>query len=225
MKKTMIFFLMAFMVVIASCDTSDPTSNIPISKPVSGQIPSINKLVLEGTPLNGRIISEINSRTTKTEYNALQRLYDTVWFQTEQDEDDGVVEVETEFLFFKNIGGIVQIEEREIENGIMEEPDSDSEYETLTETDFTIDTTKLNAFVAKNTEFENGVADDEAEWEGYWLKDATTLYVIDGNLKSDVVRDLTAMIIPNADLSRYDDNKYLLSEDSTIVGIVPNPRS
>ena len=154
-------------------------------------------------------------------YNALDRLYDTVWFQTEQDEDDGVVEVETEFLFFKQFGDGVKIEEREMENGFMEEPDSDDEYETLTDIDDTIDTTDLNAFVALNTKYENGVA-DEAEYEGYWLKDAKTLYVIDGDNEQLVTDELKAMLkMTDAALElRYGaDDKYILSEDSTIVGI------
>ena len=224
MKNTIVLFLMVSMVLMVSCSTSGPNGS---DKPVSGQIPSTDKTVLEGTPLNGKAISEMSSTDTRSavkagEYNALDRLYDTVWFQTESEYDDGVLEEETEFLFFKNIGGTVRLEEREMENGVMEKPDGDNEYETLTVLDDIIDSENLNAFVAKNTEYENGVVDnDEPEWEGYWLKDAKTLYVIDGKSSEAVTADLKAMILPGANLSQYDDDRYLLSEKSDIVEIVP----
>ena len=221
MKKTIVLFLMVSMVLVVSCSTSDPNDT---KKPVSGQIPSTEKTVLEGTPLNGKAISEMSSRAVALVENhtALDRLYDTVWFQTESEYDDGVLEEETEFLFFKNIGGKVRLEEREMENGVMEKPDRDNEYEELTEIDDIDKAGKNNAFVAKNTEYENGVVDDdEPEWEGYWLKDAKTLYVIDGGTPTAVSDKLKEMILPGANLSLYNDHRYLLSEKSDIVDIVP----
>ena len=208
MKK----ILMILLFGVTACSTVGEHGN----KPVSGQIPSTKKAVLNGTSL--KTVTRAGG-----EFNALERLFDTVWFQTETDEDDGVVETETEFLFFKNIDDIVQLEEKEMENGVIEEPSNDNEYSTLTEMDDTVDPIKLNAFVAKNTEFENGIA-DEAEYEGYWLKDSKTLYVIDGDIKTDVIAELKAMLkMTDAEIAtKYDeDNKYILSEKAEITDVNP----
>lgn len=194
------------------------------NKPISGQIPSTDKTVLAGRTIGTSAETKTVSERADTEYTLLDRLYDTVWFQTAIDEDDGVVETETEFLFFKKIDNIVQLEEKEMENGVMEAPDKDNEYSALTEVKV-VDLEKLNAFVAKNTEFENGAADDdEVEFEGYWLKDEKTLYVIDGDTDVEVTANLQAMMAMTATelAKKYDeDNKYILSETAEIVEVKP----
>ena len=228
-----ILVLVFMMSVVISCGDDEKGSSV---KPISGQIPSDNKLVLAGTAISNSasIVAEASTTVDVTEsadptvdpvptvYPLLDRLYDTVWFQSEEDIDDGVVEVETEFLFFKKIGTTVRLDEVEMENGIIDPPDGDNEYSELTEIDNTVDTTTLNAFVAKNIEFENGVVDD-AEYEGYYLRNNRTLYVIDGNTKLEVKATLQRMLtLPDAQLeSTYNDDRYLLSEKPA-VEVVPN---
>ncbi len=217
---------MILIIGIISCTDEKGTT----TKPISGQIPSDNKLVLEGTPITNNVsIATVPTSavdgietTDAIEYNLLDRLYDTVWFQSEEDIDDGVVEVETEFLFFKKIGSTVRLDEVEMENGIIDPPDGDNEYSELTEIDNTVDTATLNAFVAKNIEFENGHIDD-AEYEGYYLKDNRTLYVIDDDTAQQVKTKLQAMIqLTDAQLElHYNDDRYLLSE-KPVVDVVPN---
>ena len=217
------------MITIISCTEDKGTT----TKPISGQIPSDDKLVLAGTPITN--IASIETIPTSTidetetpkatEYYLLDRLYDTVWFQSEEDIDDGIVEIETEFLFFKKIGSTVRLDEVEMENGIIDPPDGDNEYSELHEIDNTIDTTTLNAFVAKNIEFENGHIDD-AEYEGYYLRDNKTLYVIDEDTEQQVKTKLQTMIAITDDTTlelQYNDDRYILSEKPTIGEIVPLP--
>ena len=230
-----ILVLVFMMSVVISCGDDEKGSSV---KPISGQIPSDNKLVLEGTAISNSasIVAEASTTVDVTEsadptvdpvptvYPLLDRLYDTVWFQSEEDIDDGVVEVETEFLFFKKIGTTVRLDEVEMENGIIDPPDGDNEYSELTEIDNTVDTTTLNAFVAKNIEFENGAVDD-AEYEGYYLRDNRTLYVIDGGSKVAVASVLKSMLsMTEADLERkYNEDRYLLSEKPNIGELIPTP--
>ena len=219
--------LAIMMIAVISC--ADDDSSGSRTKPVSGQIPSENKLVLNGTPISsGASVVAITERVdpivdpAPTEYFLLDRLYDTVWFQSEEDIDDGVVEVETEFLFFKKIGNTVRLDEVEMENGIIDPPDGENEYSELTVIDNTVNTGTLNAFVAKNIEFENGVVDG-AEYEGYYLRDKRTLYVIDGKTVPQVKTALQAMIAITDDATlelQYNDDRYILSEKPTIGDII-----
>ena len=223
MKNILLAFMM--ITVISCTDESGSTT-----KPISGQIPSDNKLVLAGTPI-GNSVSNIQASSNLaegtetprvTEFSLLDRLYDTVWFQSEEDIDDGILEVETEFLFFKKIGDTVRLDEVEMENGIIDPPDGDNEYSILTNIDNTVDTTTLNAFVAKNIEFENGNVDD-AEYEGYYLRNNKTLYVVDDGTVQQVTTTLQAMIAITDDAQlelQYNDDRYLLSEKPTIGSII-----
>ncbi len=222
--------LLAFMMItVISCTDENGST----TKPISGQVPSDNKLVLAGTPI-GNSVSNIQASSNlaegteipkATEFSLLDRLYDTVWFQSEEDIDDGILEVETEFLFFKKVGDTVRLDEVEMENGIID-TDDENEYSILTDLDTTTaDPTKLNAFVARNIEFENGRPDndDEAEYEGYYLRDNRTLYVIDDGTVQQVNAKLQAMIaIPNDTQLEllYNDDRYILSEKPTIGSII-----
>ena len=117
-----------------------------------------------------------NKAENERVYSVLTRLYSTVWFQTEEEQDDGKVETESTFLYFN---GDSKVEERELETG---EPD-ESEYSiveivegikfvTSQNNDANRD---RNACVVKNTE----LGDNDSEYQLYYLKDENTLYVIE----------------------------------------------
>lgn len=147
------------------------------------------------------------------EYSVLTRLYSTVWFQTEEEQDNGKVETETTFLFFNKDS---EIEERELETG---EPD-ESDYSKLEiVSGITLATTQngenrdRNACVVKNTE----IVGNDTEYELYYLKDENTLYVIEltekytkaielQNRAESIIKDLEGN---NA--SSYNKDKYALS--------------
>lgn len=151
-------------------------------------------------------------------YSVLTRLYNTVWFQTEEEKDNGRVETETTFLFFNSDS---KMEERELETG---EPD-ESEYSlvkivdgiTLTTSQNGGDTTRdRNACVVKNNELD----DNDTEYQLYYLKDENTLYVIELTEKfteasklqtkaQDIIKELEGDNAANK--NKYNEDKYALS--------------
>ncbi|TXJ34552.1 hypothetical protein [Brachyspira aalborgi] len=148
-------------------------------------------------------------------YSVLTRLYSTVWFQTEEEQDDGKVETESTFLYFNEDS---KVEERELETG---EPD-ESEYSTveivegieLVTSQNNGDTNRdRNACVVKNTE----LGDNDSEYQLYYLKDENTLYVIEltekytktnelQNRAKSIIRELEGN-----DASKHNKDKYALS--------------
>lgn len=159
----------------------------------------------------------INNSKAENErvYSVLTRLYSTVWFQTEEEQDDGKVETESTFLYFNEDS---KVEERELETG---EPD-ESEYSTveivegieLVTSQNNGDTNRdRNACVVKNTE----LGDNDSEYQLYYLKDENTLYVIEltekytktnelQNRAKSIIRELEGN-----DASKYNKDKYALS--------------
>ncbi|TXJ41779.1 hypothetical protein [Brachyspira aalborgi] len=155
-----------------------------------------------------------NKAENERVYSVLTRLYSTVWFQTEEEQDDGKVETESTFLYFN---GDSKVEERELETG---EPD-ESEYSIVE----IVEGIKLvtsqnndanrdrNACVVKNTE----LGDNDSEYQLYYLKDENTLYVIEltekytktnelQNRAESIIRELEGN-----DASKYNKDKYALS--------------
>lgn len=155
-----------------------------------------------------------NKAENERVYSVLTRLYSTVWFQTEEEQDDGKVETESTFLYFN---GDSKVEERELETG---EPD-ESEYSIVE----IVEGIKLvtsqnndanrdrNACVVKNTE----LGDNDSEYQLYYLKDENTLYVIEltekytktnelQNRAKSIIRELEGN-----DASKYNKDKYALS--------------
>ena len=208
MKK--IALLLLFSVV--ACSTTD---NNLVGKMLTKNIPSTEFTILEGTPLSSLRATGLNSRVG--DFNLIERLYDTVWYQTEKDYDDGKLEVETEFVIFDNKSWIV---EREMENGRMEEVEAD-DYAKLTWitdvalTDETVvdgKTASRNAAIAKN----ESIDELELEFEGYWLKDEHNLYIVEGDtlLEAQILLDA---VIKNPTLAEYlDTEKYILSTNLQI---------
>lgn len=148
-------------------------------------------------------------------YSVLTRLYSTVWFQTEEEQDNGKVETESTFLYFN---GDSKVEERELETG---EPD-ESEYSiveivegielvTIQNNDANRD---RNACVVKNME----IGDNDSEYQLYYLKDENTLYVIEltekkYTSKSELKGKADSIIkeIEGNNAVKYNEDKYALS--------------
>lgn len=112
MENTMRNILILILFSVASCNTAD--KNL-IGKMVTKNIPSEDFKIKKGRPLQST--KTISTDTRIGNFNLIERLYDTVWYQTEKDYDDGKLEVETEFVIFDNKSWVV---EREMENGRME---------------------------------------------------------------------------------------------------------
>lgn len=149
------------------------------------------------------------------EYSVLTRLYDTVWFQTEEEYDDGKWETETTFLFFNSDS---EMEERELEMG---EP-AESDYSTLEiVSGITLTTSQnndqnrdRNACVVKNTEID----DNDTEYQLFYLKDENTLYVIELTEKrfanASALQTKANSIIKELEgnnARKYNEDKYALS--------------
>ena len=156
-----------------------------------------------------------NQAKDQREYSVLTRLYSTVWFQTEEEQDNGKVETESTFLYFNKDS---KVEERELETG---EPD-ESEYSTveivegigLVTSQNNGDTNRdRNACVVKNTE----LGDNDSEYQLYYLKDENTLYVIELTkkyTKASELQNIAESIIKNLEgnnASSYNKDKYALS--------------
>lgn len=239
MIKRIIIIIAVSMLALA-CKSNTGSSG----KPVTKNIPSINKSTKEGSlPLNSSktalfsMTASASSASTNSttdiptitpqqdttnnnakpeeqkEYSVLTRLYQTVWFQTEEEQDDGRVETETTFLFFNENS---EIEERELETG---EPD-ESDYSKLKIVDIDLITSQdndesrnKNACVVKNTE----IVGNDKEFELYYLKDKNTLYVIElpekYTKKEDLQKEAEKIIkeLEENGTVKYNEDKYALS--------------
>ena len=220
MKKIILVLTILASIAAVSCNSKQaPTIG---EKPLTSNVPSDDKTVKTGTPLSQWNDSDANksitvnasvaannnagSTQTPTEYNLLERLYSTVWYQSESDYDDGRLETEEEFVFFNENSYMVK---REYENGRI---DGRDEYSKLTHIkDVTIPDAAANkdrnACIVRNTE-KDGFGYD-TEYEGYYLVDRNTLYIVDGDTQKEVKDKLNAIISGNT--QRYSDDKFVLS--------------
>lgn len=217
MKK--IILIISILSVFAVACGNKATGPATGSKPLTTNVPSEDKTVKDGTPLaswngNSQSItvnaSVAGNQTAATQdgYNLLERLYSTTWYQSEEERDDGRLETEETFIFFDPSSKMVQ---REYENGI---PDNKDEFSALQfVTDITIPNAQANkdrnACIVKNIEKEgNGV---DTEFEGYYLYNETTLYIVDGDTQSEVEKELTALV---ANPTRYVEERFVLSTEA-----------
>lgn len=211
-------WLIFLMIIITSCSTTQQTN--PSTLTISAQYPSTDKAILAGLPIDGGLVRKNNIYKIEN-YDLLQRLAKTVWYQTEREYDDGKFEVETEYVFFNDKSWIV---ERESENGIMERVEYDDyrkatwiqdvplKGETLTDGKTT---ESRNAMIAMVKEI-----GDDIEFEGYYLhsnasfengKYGRVLYIVEGDSLLEVQTLLTA-IINNPELAQFvDSERYVLS--------------
>ena len=136
-----------------------------------------------------------------------QRLYDTTWYQTEKEFDDGRLEVETEFVFFNSDSSVFEVE---VENGRAERPDRD-DYAVLTPikaitytSDNRTDGNDQNAWIVSKLDGEG-----EREYEAYWLYKEDILYITEGDHESEVEEQMKRVM---DNLREGDDTeRYLLS--------------
>ncbi|OEJ14404.1 hypothetical protein BFL38_06130 [Brachyspira hampsonii] len=215
--KKIILILSILSVLAAACSNKDTTAPSSGNKPLTTNVPSDDKTVRDGTPLsswNGsyqvmNINASVNNAaagTTVQEYNLLERLYSTTWYQSEEERDEGRLETEEEFVFFNDKSEMVK---REYENGIV---DGRDDYATLTWIeDITLnvqdDKKNRNACIVRNTEF--GKYETDMEYEGYYLVDRDTLYIVDGDDEAEVKEKLNDIISGN--IQRYAEDKFVLS--------------
>lgn len=224
MKKFLLIISIISMAAI-SCADSNGAGGATESL-VTKNIPSLNKSQKTGTANTQSSVSlsvsaqaagdiafvEDKNPATGT-YSVLDRLYSTTWYQSESDYDDGKLETEETFIFFNENSEVV---EREYKNGVLNGRD---EYSTLTwVADITVPAGNVdnltgeksrNACIVKNTEKDD---DRDTDYEAYYLSDENTLYIVDGNNESQVIRELEELIknIANNSPRAYGD-KYVLS--------------
>lgn len=195
------YLIYSIFFVLISCSQ---TENLLVSeKPLTKNIPSTDKTILEGRSLNtASSITKTANQNTTQEYTLIERLYNTVWFQTEKDYDDGRLEIETEFIMFNDKSWVV---EREVENGKMERVEADDyKYLQVVKDDILDD---KNAAIVLAQE----LGDDDVEYQGFWLKDENTLYVIEAETIASAVLQLKAIIAQPALAHFNDTEKYILS--------------
>ncbi|WP_297276204.1 hypothetical protein [uncultured Brachyspira sp.] len=214
--KRIIFILSITSALIISCNSNNaPTIG---EKPLTSNVPSDDKTVREGTPLSqwndsdANIISvnssSVNLRAANaSEYTLLDRLYSTVWYQSESDYDDGRLETEEEFIFFNSSSEICK---REYENGRI---DGRDEYSTLRYINYVSipnaqNNRDRNACIVQNIE----KYDNDADYEGYYLVDRNTLYIVDGDREDEIQRKLSDIISGNT--QKYREDKFVLSTKS-----------
>ncbi|WP_234944327.1 hypothetical protein [Brachyspira intermedia] len=128
MKKIILIISILSVLAVACNSKQAPTVG---DKPLTTNVPSDDKTVKEGTPLaswNGNSQSiTVNASVAGNnagdntaaaqEFDLLQRLYSTTWYQSEEESDDGRLETEETFVFFNENSEMI---EREYENGIID---------------------------------------------------------------------------------------------------------
>lgn len=212
-----IILIISILSVFAVACSNKATGPATGSKPLTTNVPSDDKTVRDGTPLaswNGNSQSiTVNASVTGNQaaaaqdgYNLLERLYSTTWYQSEEDRDDGRLETEETFLFFNENSEMI---EREYENGIIDGRDDYATLQWLEDiaTPSTVANKDKNACIVRNTE--NGKYENDTEYEGYYLVDRDTLYIIDGDNQDEVRRQLNELIGGNT--QKYREDKYVLS--------------
>ncbi len=216
MKK--IILIISILSVFAVACGNKATGPAAGSKPLTTNVPSDDKTVKDGTPLaswNGNQSIKVNASVAGNEaaaaqdgYNLLERLYSTTWYQSEEEYDDGRLETEETFIFFDPSSEMVQ---REYVDGIPDDKDDFSALEFIG--DITIpnaqDSQNRNACIVRNIEQDGKGVD--TEYEGYYLYDETTLYIVDGDTEQEV-RDILTAIIANP--AQYDaEYRFILSTE------------
>lgn len=216
MKKIML--IISILSIFAVSCGNKATGPAMGDKPLTTNVPSDDKTKLEGTPLSQWDDSQANKsitinnasvsdNTEKTkEYTLLERLYSTVWYQSESDYDDSRLETEEEFVFFNESSEMVK---REYENGKIDGRDDYSALEHITDITLTVqdDRKSRNACIVKNIEKDGWGYD--MEYEGYYLVDRNTLYIVDGDSADKVKNKLNDLISGNT--QRYIEDKFVLS--------------
>ena len=90
MKK----ILMILLFGVVACTTTEENSadKNRVGKMLTENIPSDDKNVREGSALDSTKAVTRAEAEDPADFNLIERLYDTVWFQTEEEFDDGKLE-------------------------------------------------------------------------------------------------------------------------------------
>ena len=238
MKKSLLILSVCAGLLAASCSNVSSSGTGGGDKPLTENIPSVDKTKLSGGTLSRSAVSvqtaagtstgatgelgeeiEVNTGSTK-EYNLLERLYSTTWYRSEDEWDDGKWEErEEEFVYFNRDSSISK---REYENG---RPD-DADYAQLKHLESfrtpLIDgneNTDANACIVENQERDDD--DFDVDFEGYYLVNQDTLYIVDGDSKEEIKAKLARLIqLTNSkeEFQHYDDEyddieRYVLSTE------------
>ncbi|MEI0610299.1 hypothetical protein NEI02_01325 [Brachyspira pilosicoli] len=213
MKKFLLIISIISMAAISCADKNGAGTEV---MDITKNVPSADKTVKEGISaqewLNQRPNAQVSASVQATQleqnaatgtYDLLQRLYSTTWYQTEMDYDDGREETETTFILFNQDSSRL---ERELETGERPEEEYISMKLVKTVTTTTgVANEDMNACVVQTQE----QGDREVEYEGYYLRDRDTLYVVDGDTADSVEKRLNE-IIANPDSYQKDKEKYTL---------------
>lgn len=212
MKKFLLILSIISVAAISCADKNGAGSEVV---DITKNVPSTDKTVREGISaqewLNQRPNAQVSASVQAAQsdanavagetYNLLERLYSSTWYQTEMDWDDGREETETTFILFDQKSSRL---EKELETG--ERPEE--EYITM---EWVENVTTgsgnqdINACIVKTQE----QGDREIEYEGYYLQDRDTLYVVDGE-SIDGVRTRLETLIAKPDSYTRDKEKYTL---------------
>lgn len=219
MKKIILVLTILASIAAVSCNSKQaPTIG---EKPLTSNVPSDDKTKKEGTPLsqwngstsslviNASVAANNNTGNTQTPaegYTLLERLYNTTWYQSEKEMDDGRLETDEEFVFFNENSYMVK---REYENGRIDGRDEYSKLKHIEDVSIpnAAANKDRNACIVQNTERDD--YELETEYEGYYLVDRDTLYIVDGDTQKEVKDKLNAIISGNT--QRYSDDKFVLS--------------
>ena len=198
-------------------------------KPLTENIPSIDKTVREGRQLGRSAVSVQTAPATGSgateglgeeitvkedgEYQLLERLYSTTWYRSEKEFDNGrLEEIEEEFVYFNEDSSISK---REYENGRPDDTDyAKLEYVRSFRTDEGETKFNANACIVKNMEKDDD--DFDVDVEGYYLANENTLYIVDGDDEhiAEQLKWLIRQIKSGDNIRGYDDDdikRYVLS--------------
>lgn len=241
MKKSLLILGVCAGLLAASCSNVSSSGTGGGDKPLTENIPSIDKTILSGRQLGrsavgtpsaqtgastgatGDLGTEIPVNTEGTvgvdkEYTLLERLYSTTWYRAEEERDDGILEeIEEEFVYFDKRSWISK---REYENG---RPDDTDYAELVYQESFKTpligenENTDANACIVITKE----IYDDDRDFEGYYLVNQDTLYIVDGDSKEEIKAKLARLIqLTNSkeEFQHYDDEyddieRYVLSTE------------
>ncbi|WP_157143294.1 hypothetical protein [Brachyspira pilosicoli] len=214
MKKFLLIISIISMAAISCADSNGAGTEVVNT---TQNVPSDDKTVKEGmspeqwlsqrptiqvsASVQAAAQSDVNQVAAGETYTLLERLYSTTWYQTETDYDDGREETETTFILFNADSSRL---EKELETD--ERPEE--EYITMAWVENVNTGTgnkDINACVVKTQE----QGDREIEYEGYYLYDRDTLYVVDGDTV-DQVRNGLNRIIKDPTSYTKDKEKYTL---------------
>ena len=198
--KRIILILSILSALVISCNSKQaPTIG---DKPLTTIVPSDNKNVKEGT-----LLSDWDGSTQSLAINASFKVNNTENNNTSSENNNtstGNTQTPTGYSLLDRLYSTTWYQSEE------DYDDGRDEYSTLIWVeDITLnvqdDKKSRNACIVQNKER----YDNDTEYEGYYLVDRDTLYIVDGDRIDDVKRKLNDIISGNT--QRYTEDKFVLS--------------